>query len=162
MSAQGLQQLAVQLPEHPYSRLGADAVLEYASQTEALLAACGANMQGEARRPHLRVTPLGTLRTGVAVAARGCRWRPCASAARLHGGDQRFCRFSAASGRRRPRTAAEWTAAAAEIDLPLLDVLRDNPTEFRAANIARVLDDENLWPALQCRAAAAGASSTSC
>lgn len=60
--AQGLQQLAEQLPEHPYSRLGAGAVLEYATQTEALLAACGANMQGEARQPHLRVTPLGTLR----------------------------------------------------------------------------------------------------
>ncbi|HCA2493579.1 TPA: FAD-binding protein, partial [Klebsiella pneumoniae] len=39
--AQGLQQLAEQLPEHPYSRLGAEAVLEYATQTEALLAACG-------------------------------------------------------------------------------------------------------------------------
>ncbi|HDW2766207.1 TPA: FAD-binding protein, partial [Klebsiella pneumoniae] len=44
--AQGLQQLAEQLPEHPYSRLGAEAVLEYATQTEALLAACGAVMQG--------------------------------------------------------------------------------------------------------------------
>ena len=39
--AQGLQQLAEQLPEHPYSRLGAEAVLEYATQTEALLTACG-------------------------------------------------------------------------------------------------------------------------
>lgn len=60
--AQGLQQLAEQLPEHPYSRLGAEAVLEYATQAEALLAACGAVMQGDARRPHRRVTPLGTLR----------------------------------------------------------------------------------------------------
>lgn len=60
--AQGLQQLAELLPEHPYSRLGAGAVLEYAKQTEALLTTCGAVMQGDAHHPHRRVTPLGTLR----------------------------------------------------------------------------------------------------
>ncbi|EPG9045289.1 glycerol-3-phosphate dehydrogenase subunit GlpB [Klebsiella aerogenes] len=145
--AQGLQQLAVQLPEHPYSRLGTDAVLEYARQTEALLAACGANMQGEARRPHLRVTPLGTLRPAW-LSPEEVPLAPIAQQRVCMVGISGFADFQ-------PHLAAAALgqsgvdAAAAEIDLPLLDVLRDNPTEFRAANIARVLDDENLWPALQ-------------
>ncbi|STV77449.1 anaerobic glycerol-3-phosphate dehydrogenase subunit B [Klebsiella pneumoniae subsp. rhinoscleromatis] len=144
--AQGLQQLAEQFPEHPYSRLGAEAVLEYATQAEALLAACGAVMQGDARRPHRRVTPLGTLRPAwlspleVPVA-------PLPSQGACLVGISGFADFQ-------PHLAAAAlgqhgvTAAAVEIELPLLDVLRDNPTEFRAANIARVLDDENMWPAL--------------
>ena len=134
--AQGLQQLAEQLPEHPYSRLGAEAVLEYATQAEALLAACGAVMQGDARRPHRRVTPLGTLRPAwlspleVPVA-------PLPSQGACLVGISGFADFQ-------PHLAAAAlgqhgvTAAAVEIELPLLDVLRDNPTEFRAANIARV------------------------
>lgn len=154
--AQGLQQLAEELPEHPYSRLGAEAVLEYATQTEALLAACGAVMQGDARRPHRRVTPLGTLRPAwlspleVPVA-------PLPSQGACLVGISGFADFQ-------PHLAAAAlgqhgvTAAAVEIELPLLDVLRDNPTEFRAANIARVLDDENMWPALHAALLAAGAA----
>lgn len=144
--AQGLQQLAEQLPEHPYSRLGAEAVLEYATQTEALLAACGAVMQGDARRPHRRVTPLGTLRPAwlspleVPVA-------PLPSQGACLVGISGFADFQ-------PHLAAAAlgqhgvTAAAVEIELPLLDVLRDNPTEFRAVNIARLLDNEDKWSLL--------------
>ena len=87
--AQGLQQLAELLPEHPYSRLGAGAVLEYAKQTEALLTTCGAVMQGDAHHPHRRVTPLGTLRAAWPSPRPRCPWhlrtaRPCGCAWARH------------------------------------------------------------------------------
>jgi glycerol-3-phosphate dehydrogenase subunit B len=145
--AQGLRQLAIQLPDHPYARLGADAVLNYATQTEALLASCGIIMQGEACQPHQRITPLGTLRPA---------WLSPEEVPLAPLPQQRICLVGISGfADFQPHLAAAAlkqrgvNAAAAEIDLPLLDVLRDNPTEFRAANIARVLDDENLWPALQ-------------
>lgn len=144
--AQGLQQLAELLPEHPYSRLGAGAVLEYAKQTEALLTTCGAVMQGDAHHPHRRVTPLGTLRAAW-LSPQEVPVAPFPRQGVCLVGISGFADFQ-------PHLAAAAlgqtgvTAVAAEIELPLLDVLRDNPTEFRAANIARLLDDEHHWPAL--------------
>lgn len=144
--AHGIARLAEQLPDHPYATLGADLVMAYAAQTEALLAASGIRMHGAAHQPHWRVTPLGTLRptwlspqevpvaplttgrVGVIGISGFADFQPHLAAASLH--------------------QQGVNATAEEIDLPLLDILRDNPSEFRAANIARMLDEERHWPPL--------------
>jgi glycerol-3-phosphate dehydrogenase subunit B len=106
---------------------------------QALLADCGIAMQGDASQPHLRVTPLGTC-ARLAIAA-GNATAPLPASGVCVVGISGFGDFQ-------PHLAAASlnqhgvTAEAQEIDLPLLDVLRDNPSEFRAANIARRLDDE--------------------
>ncbi|HCA0809539.1 TPA: FAD-binding protein, partial [Raoultella ornithinolytica] len=46
--AHGIDRLAEQLPEHPYAMLGAERVMAYAAQTEALLAINGIAMRGAA------------------------------------------------------------------------------------------------------------------
>jgi glycerol-3-phosphate dehydrogenase subunit B len=113
---------------------------------EALFADCGIAMQGEASQPHLRVTPLGTLRAAW-LSPQEIATAPLPASGVCVVGISGFGDFQ-------PHLAAASlnqhgvTAEAQEIDLPLLDVLRDSPSEFRAANIARRLDDETQWPAL--------------
>lgn len=144
--ATGLARLAAQSPNHPYSLLGADNVLRYAGQTQTLLRDCGINMQGDAAHPHQRVTPLGTLRPAWLSPAE-VPFAPLAKGPLRVVGIGGFLDFQ-------PHLVAEslqqqgLTADTAEIELPELDALRDNPTEFRAANIARVLDEKVLWQPL--------------
>lgn len=142
----GLAQLAALLPEHPYVRMGADTVMKYAQDTEQLLADCGIALQGCAAHSHQRVTPLGTQRSA---------WLSPVEVPVMPLPGQRigvvgisgfldFQAHLAATSLAQRGLQADIL----EIELPELDVLRDNPTEFRAANIARVLDNDTQWPAL--------------
>ncbi|WP_313626364.1 glycerol-3-phosphate dehydrogenase subunit GlpB [Kosakonia sp.] len=131
---------------HPYARLGADQVRHYAHQAQTLLADCGLALQGDVDTPHQRVTPLGTFRT----AWLSPQEVPVKTETHQHTGVVGISGFldfqpQLAAGALRKRGI---DAQAEEIDLPLLDRLRDNPSEFRAVNIARLLDAPEHYNAL--------------
>ncbi len=136
----GLARLSDLAPAHPYALLGPERVIEYAREAQQLLDDCGLVMQGSIERPHFRVTPLGRLRQ----AWLSPQELPVSPAPGMHVGIvgiEGFLDFQpalTAAGLRRLGI----TATAYETTLPALDVLRDNPSEFRAVTIARVLDND--------------------
>ncbi|MBB1201649.1 glycerol-3-phosphate dehydrogenase subunit GlpB [Enterobacteriaceae bacterium 89] len=138
-----LETLAEQEPAHPYSLVGKNQVLNYARQTEQLLTECGITMQGNYQHSHRRVTPLGTLRQA---------WLspPEAAISPLNGkrvaviGISGFADFQphlAAASLGQSGVQAE----AIDIELPALDALRENASEFRSVTIARLLDEGGHW-----------------
>lgn len=143
----GLHTLARQAPQHPYTRIGTERVMDYARQTQRLLAESGIPMAGQAEHPHQRITPLGTRRSAwlsppeVPIdSLAGQRIRVVSIS-----GFADFQPQLAAAGLARQGAMVE----TAEITLPELDMLRENPTEFRSANIARLLETEAMWTVLR-------------
>ncbi|GKX64391.1 anaerobic glycerol-3-phosphate dehydrogenase subunit B [Pragia fontium] len=137
-----LAELAKHSPEHPYSLLGAECVKQMAGQAERLLQDCGLHFNGSIDHNHLRVTPLGTLRATwlspvevpTAAINSPLSWKRIAVV-----GIEGFLDFQ-------PQLAAGSLAEQGievttdYLHVPALDRLRNNPSEFRATNISRVLD----------------------
>ncbi|MEI7216704.1 glycerol-3-phosphate dehydrogenase subunit GlpB [Pectobacterium carotovorum] len=137
-----LDELARQAPHHPYSRMGATAVAALLPQVEALLERSNIILQGSHHQNHWRMTPLGKFRS--------CWLSPVDGVTRglpdAHFGDnpliagiEGFLDFQSriVAGTLQAQGIA---ARSDELKLPVLDRLRQNPSEFRAVNIARVLD----------------------
>ncbi|AIU90055.1 glycerol-3-phosphate dehydrogenase subunit GlpB [Pectobacterium odoriferum] len=137
-----LDELARQAPHHPYSRMGATAVAALLPQVEALLERSNITLQGNHQQNHWRMTPLGKFRS--------CWLSPIDGVTRglpdayfgdnpLIAGIEGFLDFQSriVAGTLQAQGIA---ARSDELKLPVLDRLRQNPSEFRAVNIARVLD----------------------
>lgn len=143
MPLAALPQLAQQAPQHPYALIGPGRVAALSAAAQRLLERCGLNLQGEGTNNHLRITPLGTRRaTWLSPQAiptlpltGQLPWQRIAVI-----GIEGFLDFQ-------PQMAADSLSRelgvqtdVAYLHMPALDRLRNNPSEFRAVNIARVLD----------------------
>ncbi|GDX05860.1 glycerol-3-phosphate dehydrogenase subunit GlpB [Buttiauxella sp. A111] len=133
-----LDVLNKQAPEHPYSLMGAENVRRFAAESEALLARCHLNLQGSYQQNHQRITPLGTQRATwlspeeIPTTTLGWKRITVVGIAGFLDFQPELVAGSLTENHIEVRTA--------ELTLPALDTLRNNPSEFRAANIARVLD----------------------
>ncbi|EKT59911.1 glycerol-3-phosphate dehydrogenase subunit GlpB [Providencia sneebia] len=143
-----LEKLSELSPMHPYSRLGKLSVIKLTHLAESLLQQSGLKLKGSSDENHDRITPMGHKRL---------TWLSpdCVPTVNLHHkmkfgkiavvGIEGFLDFQ-------PQLVADELkreglhTEAHYVHLPLLDRLRENPSEFRAINIARWLDRPENMP----------------
>lgn len=142
-----LGELKSQAPFHPYSLMGENHVAELARMAESILQQTGIRLKGSCEENHYRITPLGHKRmtwlSPESVPTVGLHQKMDASKIAVVG-IEGFLDFQ-------PQMVADELqregiqASAHYVHLPLLDRLRENPSEFRAINVARWLDrPENM------------------
>lgn len=141
---EGVKQLAEQAPEHPYVKIGAERFAELATDAAELLAEAGEATVGEATKNHYRLTPMGGLKStwltfkGYVTSdkADALPWKSVALF-NAEGFLDFYTQFLSDEMRKMGTECKCYT-----FNLPALEAIRQNPTEMRSANIARIFDNE--------------------
>ncbi len=135
--------------DHPYSVVGAEKIIRYAEQTKTFFEECGVSLSGTHEKNSYRITPSG---------AKQPAWLTFSDFETLESKDSKIGKnalivnilgfldfntaFLANSFEKQGTSCRIET-----INLEELESLRKNPSEMRAANIARAMDKEEVWKA---------------
>ena len=142
---EAVKELIKLAPEHPYAKIGAESFAALAPEAAALLAEAGVATVGEAVKNHYRLTPVGALKRAwltfkgyvTSDKADALPWKSVA----LFNADgflDFYTQFLSDEMRKMGTECKVHT-----FNLPALENIRQNPTEMRSANIARIFDNEN-------------------
>lgn len=143
----GIVKLEQVAPQHPYAIIGSEACGEYAAVAPELLRRAGIPVTGDCRHNHCRISPMGGMRAtwltidGYLTAESRDRMpfnKVCI--VNVEGFLDFYPEFIAGEFRKRGVECGFGS-----VNLPDLERIRQNPSEMRSANIARVFDrEENL------------------
>lgn len=139
-----IKELTVQNPEHPYAKLGEAKFTELAQEAKKFFSEIGINLQGSSNNNHYRITPMGVLKPtwltmpnfAINQDHEKLPWKKI-SILNIEGFLDFQPNFIA--------DAFENIGVQTEVtyfNLPELDIIRRNPSEFRSINLARIFDEE--------------------
>lgn len=142
---EAVKQLVTIAPEHPYAKIGAERFAELAVEAAELLAEAGVATVGEALKNHYRLTPVGALKStwlsfkGYVTSdkADALPWKSVALF-NAEGFLDFYTQFLSDEMRKMGTQCKVHT-----FNIPVLETIRQNPTEMRSANIARIFDSED-------------------
>ena len=141
---EAVKQLATLAPSHPYAKIGAERFADLAADAAELLTGAGVAVVGEAVKNHYRLTPVGGLKRtwlsfkGYVTSDKGdaLPWKSVALF-NAEGFLDFYTQFLSDEMRKMGTECKVHT-----FNLPALESIRQNPTEMRSANIARIFDNE--------------------
>ncbi len=141
---EGVKRLVEMAPSHPYAKIGVEEFESLACRAEALLYSSGVAVSGSPKQNHYRLTPMGVLKSAWLTIdgyvrseqAESLVWKRVALF-NAEGFLDFYTQFIADELRKRGTTCLVHT-----FNLPALEPIRNNPTEMRSANIARIFDNE--------------------
>lgn len=148
--ADAFSEFVAAAPSHPYAKFSQDRFLSLAQQGADLISEAGVDLYGSAARNHYRLTPTGAMKPAWLTfegfvhspSEDTLPWRSVALF-NAEGFLDFYTQFLGDSMRRMGTQCHAYI-----FNLPELELLRDNPTEMRSANIARIFDNDATLDAL--------------